>query len=83
MYAIKKNRKFDYVVFFLKTAKVLGHFYLNHLLILVKKQEPKQANKCPGVGEFPKNRNNAYLNEATIVTSRRKNIKVLVYSTDF
>ena len=38
-------------------------------LILVKKQEPEQASKCPVVGEYPKNRNNVYLNEATIVTS--------------
>ena len=52
-------------------------------LILVKKQEPEQASKCPGVGEYPKNRNNVYLNEATIVTTQRKNIKVLVCSTDF
>ena len=49
----------------------------------MKKQEPEQASKCPEVGEYPKNGNNVYLNEATIVTSRRKNIKVLVYSTDF
>ena len=49
----------------------------------MKKQESGQASKCPGVGEYPKNRNNVYLNEATVVTSRRENIKVLVYSTDF
>ena len=45
-------------------------------LILVKKQEPEQASKCPGVGKCSKNRNKVYLNEATIVTSRRKNIEV-------
>ena len=82
MYAIKKkkNRKFGYIVFFLKTAEVLGRFYITYF---GDKQEPEQASKCPGVGEYHKNRNNVYSNEATIVTSRRKNIEVLVYSTDF
>ena len=47
-----------------KPSKVLSHFRLN-LLILVKKQEPEQASNCPG--EYPKDRNNVYLNEATIV----------------
>ena len=80
--AIKKNQKFGYVVFFLKTADSLGSLSFKSL-ILVKKQEPQQASKCPGVGVYPKNRNNFYVYKGTIVTSQRKNIKVLVYSTDF
>ena len=52
-------------------------------LILVKKQELEQVSKCRGVEKYPRNCSNVHLNEATIVTSRRKFIKALVYSTDF
>ena len=57
----------------------LGSLSFNSL-ILVKNQEPEQASKCPRVREYHKNRN-VYLNEATIVTSQRKNIKHLYLCT--
>ena len=81
-------------LFHQQTFQSLGSLSFE-LLILVKKQEPEQASKCPG--EYPKDRNNLYLNEATIVvhgalrvnivksqpTFRRKNQSILVYSTEF
>ena len=83
MHAIKKKKAKIWLSCIIpENGRSLGSLSFKSL-ILVKKQEPEQANKCPGVGEYPKNRNNVYLNEATIVTSRRKNIKVLAYSTDF
>ena len=82
MYAIKKKSKISLRCILPENGRSVGSLSFKSL-ILVKKQEPEQASKCPGVGEYPKNRNNVYLNEATIVTSRRKTIKVLVNSTDF
>ena len=83
MYAIKKKKSKIWLRCILpKNGRSLRSLSFKSLIV-VKKQEPEQASKCPGVGEYPKNHNNVYLNEATIVTSWRKNIKVLVYSTDF
>ena len=82
MYAIKKLSKIWLRCILPENGRSLGSLSFKSL-ILVKKQEPEQASKCPGVGEYPKNRSNLYLNKVTIVTSWRKIIKVLVYSTDF
>ena len=82
MYAIKKKSKIWPCCILPENGRSLKSLSFKSL-ILVKKQEPEQASQCPGVGVYPKNRNNDYLNEATIMTSRRKIIKVLVYSTDF
>ena len=83
MYEIKKKKSKIWLrCILLENGRSLGSLSFT-LLILMKKQEPEQASNCPGVGEYPKNRNNVYLGEAWIVTSWRKNFKVLVYSTDF
>ena len=82
MYAIKKKSKIRVCCILPENGRSLGSLSFKSL-ILVKKQKSEQARKCPGVGEYPKNRNNVSLHEATIVTARRKNIKVLVHSTDF
>ena len=39
----------------------------------MKKQEPEQASRCPE--EYPKDRNNVYLNEATIVAHGTLRVK--------
>ena len=83
MYAINKKKSKIWLRCILpENGRSFGSLSFKSLF-LVKKQEPEQASKSPEVGEYPKNRNNVYLNEATIVTSRRKNIKILVYSTYF
>ena len=81
MYEIKKSKIWLRCIL-PENGRSLGSFSFKSL-ILVKEQEPEQASKCQGIGEYPKTRNNVYLNKATIVTSRRKNIELFVYSTDF
>ena len=49
MHAIKKNRKFGYVVIFPNFQLNVGSLSFKSL-ILVKTEEPKRASKCPGAG---------------------------------
>ena len=61
-------------LFHQQTFQSLGSLSFK-LLILVKKQEPEQASKCPW--EYPKDRNNVYLHQGgpTLIRPISRDIK--------